>query len=341
MLTKTDLAKYPFVKEAAEYIKSLKIQVDELSSVEFNSIINRAEERIKEAVINAKVSKDWLSDEIEVLSFPIAIVLLSKVKDERIKLRYALSEAKRAYEFLINDKEEKILHIARETFEWKIDFADTNYNFKSFSFKLHFSDYLRNAVKIKDAKWKLINRILKEGYVFITKEEAARLLEEEIQRKILTKIEKSKIEAKNLEERIEKIISYSRKLSFASPIEFPKKTVFSAFPPCIKKIYEAVTSGSHASHMERFALTAFLLSVGVKPEDATQIFKGISDFDEEKTRYQIEHIGGMRGSGIKYSPPKCSTLKTYGLCINQDELCKKIAHPLSYYKKALKLWRKK
>ncbi len=341
MLTTIDLAKYPFVKEAAEYIKSLGLKIDELTSAEFTEIVNRAEERIKEALINTKISKDWLRNDIEILSFPTAILLLNKIKDEKIKRRYALSEAKRAYEFLINEENEKILYIAKETFNWKIDFANITINNRFFIFKIHFLNYLRNAIKIKDAKWKLTNRILREGYVYITKEEAVRLLEEEIQRKILAKIEDSKIEIKNFEEQIKRIIGYSNKLSFASSTDLPKTIVFSALPPCIKKIYESIKSGGHASHIERFTLTAFLLNIGLKPEEITQIFKEVSDFDEEKTRYQIEHIAGARGSGIKYAPPKCSTLKTYGLCINQDELCNKIMHPLTYYKKALKLWRKK
>jgi len=341
MLTIIDLAKYPFIKEAVDYIKNLGVKIDELASTDFAEVVKRAEERIKEALINAKISKDWLSNDIEILSFPAAIFLVSGIKDEKIKRRYALSEAKRAYEFLINEENEKILYIAKETFEWKADFANINFNNRFFTFKVHFSNYLRNAVKIKDAKWKLTNRILEEGYVYITKEEAARLLEEEIQKKILDKIENSKVEIKNFEEQIKRITGYSSKLSFAPSMDLPKTTVFSAFPPCIKKIYESVTSGGHASHMERFTLTAFLLNAGLKPEEITQIFKGVSDFDEEKTRYQIEHIAGARGSGIKYTPPKCSTLKTYGICINQDELCNKIRHPLTYYKKAVKFWRRK
>ncbi len=154
-------------------------------------------------------------------------------------------------------------------------------------------------------------------------------------------MENVKVEVKNFEEQIKRITAYSSKLSFSSSIELPKTAVFSAFPPCIKKIYESITSGGHASHAERFTLTAFLLNVGLKPEDVAQIFRSVSDFDEEKTRYQIEHIAGVRGSGIKYTPPKCSILKTYGICVNQDELCNKIRHPLTYYKRALKFWRKK
>ncbi|MBS7658687.1 MAG: DNA primase large subunit PriL [Candidatus Bathyarchaeia archaeon] len=342
MLTIIDLAKYPFTKEAAEYVKNLGLKIDDLTSIEFIEVINRAEERIKEAILNVKISKEWLHNDVEILSFPTAILLLSGIKDEKIKRRYALSEAKRAYEFLIDEENEKILHIAKETFNWKIEFVNTTFNNRFFTFKLHFSNYLRNAVKIKDTKWKLINRILEDGYVYLTKEEASRLLEEEIQRRILAKIEDSNVEIKNnFEEYIKRIISYSSKLSFVSSTELPKTMVFSAFPPCIKKIYESIISGGHASHVERFTLTAFLLNIGLKPEEITQIFKGVSDFNEEKTKYQIEHIAGARGSGIKYVPPKCSTLKTYGICINQDELCSKVVHPLTYYKKALKFWRKK
>ena len=42
------------------------------------------------------------------------------------------------------------------------------------------------------------------------------------------------------------------------------------------------------------------------------------------------------------TPPECSTMKTYGNCVNMDDLCKKdwLTHPLKYYKNKLK-WKKK
>jgi len=68
------------------------------------------------------------------------------------------------------------------------------------------------------------------------------------------------------------------------------------------------------------------------PEKVIDLFKSFSDFNERMTRYQVEHIAGERGSRTRYIPPKCGTLKTHGVCINPDELCKRVHHPLAYYR---------
>ena len=63
------------------------------------------------------------------------------------------------------------------------------------------------------------------------------------------------------------------------------------------------------------------------------VFSASPDFDESKTRYQIDHITGEI-SGTVYSPPECSTMKSYGICFDEDGLCRKewMTHPLKYYK---------
>jgi DNA primase large subunit len=67
-----------------------------------------------------------------------------------------------------------------------------------------------------------------------------------------------------------------------------------------------------------------------------KVFVSVTDFDEEFTRYQIEHIAGLRGSRTRYTPPTCSTLRTHGVCVNPDRICGRIKHPLSYYRR--KIW---
>lgn len=84
--------------------------------------------------------------------------------------------------------------------------------------------------------------------------------------------------------------------------------------------------------MERFALTSFLINIGMDVEKIVKLFVSISDFDEELTRYQVEHIAGLRGGRTKYTPPTCSTLRTHGLCIEPDNLCRRVKHPLHYYR---------
>jgi DNA primase large subunit len=112
--------------------------------------------------------------------------------------------------------------------------------------------------------------------------------------------------------------------------------VLEAFPSCIKGVYDSVSTGRPASHLGRFALTSFLLSVGMSAEDVFKFFRSVSDFNERMTRYQVEHIAGSRGSGTKYTPPNCSTLRTHGICVSPEPECRGAVNPLVCYKRKLR-----
>ena len=62
-----------------------------------------------------------------------------------------------------------------------------------------------------------------------------------------------------------------------------------------------------------------------------RLFATAPDFKESFTRYQVEHITGTT-SNTKYSPPKCDTLVSSGVCPGPNALCRQIRHPLSYYR---------
>jgi DNA primase large subunit len=117
---------------------------------------------------------------------------------------------------------------------------------------------------------------------------------------------------------------------------FPETVSEQAFPPCVQALYQAFTSGRHLSHIGRFTLTSFLVNVGMSSEKVIELFRNFSDFNERMTRYQVEHIAGERGSRTQYKPPKCDTLKTHGVCVNPDECCRRIYHPLGYYQRKTK-----
>jgi len=67
--------------------------------------------------------------------------------------------------------------------------------------------------------------------------------------------------------------------------------------------------------------------------DILEAFSTAPDFDTSKSEYQIKHITG-ESSGTEYSTPECSTMKSYGICFDPDELCGRdwMKHPLSYYR---------
>jgi len=117
--------------------------------------------------------------------------------------------------------------------------------------------------------------------------------------------------------------------------EMPERVVMEAFPSCIKGIYDRVAAGRPASHIGRFALTSFMLSIGMSAEDVFKFFRSVSDFNERMTRYQVEHIAGTRGSGTKYTPPNCATLRTHGICTSPEPECNRAVNPLICYKRKL------
>ncbi len=332
--TKNDLAKYPFLKEAADYVKTLDLKIEDLAAPEYSQILERAKERVEEAILYTIVSRKLQNEEVEILSFPTATMLAAATENPFIKRRYALAEAKQTYNDLRFEPREKILAIA-ENFQWKIETANAE-EAAPYEFKLHFTNYLKNTTNLREKKWKLVNRLLTHGNVYLTKNETARLLSEEVRRHIEKRLEIR--ELPKLPQKIAEIAETLKSLTLEkigkAEIEgIPKTVNKEVFPPCITALYEAASKGRHLSHIARFTLTTFLVNIGMPTENIIELFRASSDFNERLTRYQVEHIAGERGSRTRYKPPKCQTLQTHGVCTNPDEFCRAVRHPLGFYKK--------
>jgi DNA primase large subunit len=332
VITETDLAKYPFLKGVAKHVRPLDLRIETLPNHDMAIILNRAEERVKNAILFVYVGGKREKDDVEISSFPVAIMLAIATKNSFIKKRYALAEAKQAFSSMQSESREKILAIAAD-FNW--DLAANRDSVIPLEFALNFTDYLRNTVHLRDEKWKLVNRLMTHGTVYLNQHDVTRLLQEEVQRRIEKRLETT--ELPTFPEKITKIAEQLTELAKerigAEEMEgFPKVVTQSAFPPCIVALYEAASKGRHLSHIGRFTLTSFLVNIGMPPEKVNELFKSFSDYNERLTRYQVEHIAGERGSRTRYTSPQCATLQTHGVCTNSDDLCRRIRHPLKYYK---------
>ena len=333
---KNDIAKYPFLKAATKYMKIPDLKIEDLTNHGLDEILNRAEERVEEAILYARVSRKLKREDIEISSYPVAIILATATGNSFIKKRYALAEAKQAYEDLKVEPRTKILKFAKN-FRWRLML---NGDFEiPFEFMLSFTDYLRNTTHLRGKKWKLVNRLLSGGNVYLTRNEIARLLSEAIRKHIEKRLEIT--ETPRFPPKITEIAEKIKKLSVEkigkTEMEgFPRTIMQTAFPPCIKTLYQKISAGHHLSHIGRFTLTSFLINIRMPTENVIELFKSFSDYAERMTRYQVEHIAGERGSRTHYIPPKCETLKTHGVCSNPDELCQRTYHPLVYYRRKIK-----
>ncbi|MGD0176211.1 MAG: DNA primase large subunit PriL [Candidatus Bathyarchaeia archaeon] len=339
LLTKYDLAKFPFTAEASSYIKSRGIDPLDLVRPELVPILERALERIRQGVFSGRISADLTQEDVDILAYPTALMLISAMRDDRTRRRYALAEAKRAYELLREETPEKLLQVATGTFGWDAKLVERDVGDSHFEFALYFTFYVSNSSRIHDLRWKLVNRVLEGGYVLLPREDFARLLEEEVQSRVLEKTADPTVALpEELDKRVEPLRSMLKARSqYLAADEMPRAVMASAMPPCMKNLLSLLQTSKHISHMGRFAMAAFLLNIGTNEEDLLKMFKTFTDFDERIARYQVEHIAGKRGSRRKYTAPNCGTMRTHGLCINPDELCGTIKHPLSYYRRKARI----
>ncbi|MEW5760243.1 MAG: DNA primase large subunit PriL [Candidatus Thermoplasmatota archaeon] len=325
------ISKYPFLEIASEYMKKNGPSLEELlNEPEYESARIWGKKRVFEAIEKDEISYKFESDVDglrELLGYVVSRIIVSCVNDSYLTRRYALAEARRIRRHL--KKEEDIDEMANEL----------NINFEKIDDKyaLRFTKYLKLAKNIRNKDWRLINQDIKDGFVKLSKDKACRLIEEALRFRFESElpIETNKTLMERFKETAEeiKLVLKERKKKFE--IKETGKVDFSAFPPCMKNLVGMAQASENISHSGRFALTTFLNSVGFSKNEILKIFGTTPDFDEGKTTYQVEHITGI-SSGTIYSPPKCKTMLTYGLCIDKDELCASISHPMSYYKKRRK-----
>src|SRR5881409_3612787 len=144
MLTRADLAKYPFLLEAQEYIRELGFTIEDIAQPEFSSVLERAEKRLEEAFAKGKIAQEAPDEKTEILYFPVSNLILSLTGEERARRRFALAEAKRAYELLRLEPPDKLEQIATKTFGWKLRRIDTQLGRRLYDFALGLTDYLHN-----------------------------------------------------------------------------------------------------------------------------------------------------------------------------------------------------
>ena len=326
------LAKYPFLQEAKEYVKREAPSFQELL---VDPLYERARiigvERVDNAFERGDVGNRSLVVDVdslmELLSYPIARMITVCIEDTYLKRRYALGEAVHMYRNLIREPPLFLSEIAEE-FNLDVKFMDEKIS-------VYFIDYLRYA-PTRYKKWKMINREMIHGYITVSPKDLARLLQEALRERINQELDNRVCNESIIQifssdiNRIRNKVKALRKEIEVTPIG---KLEVKYLPPCIKNLLDSIQSGENVPHTGRFALVSFLNGLKLSREEIIAVFSRAPDFEEEKTRYQIEHITGI-SSSTKYTPPGCDKMRTYGLCPLEErtDLCKEINHPLTYYK---------
>ena len=327
-------AKFPFLRDAAEYVKDQGVTLEDLLTHQaYRQARARGKARVIDALEYGVIQLRPMATEgdclEEILSYPMARMYVSGVDDRFLTRRYALSEGVTMYERLEREEMDIVEEVAYQ--------LDVSASQESGSLRMHFSNYLLYTSRMRSKDWKLINTEVKRGYVLLPQLRFARVLQQALQDKLESELplplDESILRAladdiNDLKER-----TAIRREQYKAE-DFGKVSVEN-FPPCMKHFIGMAQAGENLPHSARFALVSFMHHIGLTSEEILNLFAASPDFNISKTKYQIEHITGEI-SGTEYTPPECTTMKSYGICFNPDSLCQnpkaKVKHPLGYYR---------
>lgn len=331
------LAYYPFLDEARQAVRELGPELpDLLTGNLYVGVRERAAARVRGALTDRTIPAAEVRTDrgalAEVMSVPVARMLVVLLGDRTLVARYAAAEGARLADVLRQDAPS--LEAIADALAVPVERDGT--------WRIHFADYLRVAPVWED-DWKLIQRPMARGWLPLTDKDLAALCGRALEARIQAE----------LDEELKRPVHADVQTALASIVEALAEELAEAkqdwntgdfgpvqdrlFPPCIHQIFDQMKDGAMVTHHARFAMASFLATVGMTAQDIMDYFRTIPNFDPDKSRYQITHIAGEQGVD-KYTPPGCATMQTNGICPleKRDNLCFKIKHPLSYYRARLK-----
>ncbi|ELZ22888.1 DNA primase large subunit [Haloterrigena salina JCM 13891] len=331
-------ARYPFLETARDAVATEAVDLATVVDQD-RAVVDRARERVVAALEDGETGEPRRDTRVELLSYPVARVLVSMVEERVLVRKYARAEAATAYDRFTTDFENTTelksvestgLDLEALLAEFDLDGAVRE---TADGYRIDVGTYLPLAEDLWGDEWHLVNRALTDGEVPVDDDELLTLLREAIRSRIEDGLpfDVPDVIAAALEDEAAEIREVLADLELTQDID---TVVPDLFPPCMKALLDDIQKGEHLPHHSRFAITAFLTSIGMTTDEIVELYRVNSSFGEEMTRYQTDHIRGD-SSPTEYSPPSCATMQSYGDCVNKDDLCERIPHPMAYYEERI------
>jgi DNA primase large subunit len=323
------LSRYPILPEARQFFEAFEVE-------ELDHLAEATKARVIEAIQRGEKGvlprEDPMTD---LLTFALARVLCIATKEPWLLKRWALAEASRMERYLHVEADETKKMVLKALLNVEgVDEFMTKKVGEDYKYRVHFTEYLKLNRELSGPEWRLVNRMLTGGYVYLREAEAVRLFRQRAYQMLSSVENVPKVTIKQLppklQEAAEDVMRELVKLRSSYAYEEITSAPSDDWPPCMMAIRARI---AEASHRELFTITAYMINKGYSMEQILALISERPDFNERIARYQVEHIAGLRGSRTKYRPPSCQTMKSLGLCVEDGRRCPKwIKNPLEYRK---------
>ncbi|MFC6989978.1 DNA primase [Haloplanus sp. GCM10025708] len=342
-------ARYPFFTAAREAVQAAAIDPPQLVA-EDHPAVERGSERVERALLSGTVASEtpdrWRARD-ELLSYPVARVLVSLVDSPAAVEKYAAAEAATAVERFREDFERggdglRSVSTPRVDLddvlrEFGLDAAvdrETADRAGDERVRVDVDAYLRLSNPDWGDRWRLVNRELAAGRVRLERGDLYRLLEAAVRRCVVEGLPfdvRASASGEALADALEDEVATLRDLLSerdAPPARDVDTVAPAQFPPCVRALVERAREGDLPAH-SAFSLTAFLTAIGMDADGVA----AFCDLDPETVEYRVAVLED--GDDVQYPPPSCETMDAYGDCVNRDERCETVSNPLAYYAAAL------
>ncbi|WP_435065287.1 DNA primase [Halobaculum sp. EA56] len=340
-------ARYPFFAAAREAVRASGVDLAALVA-DGDPAVDRGRERVERALTEGTVEADdpaeWdIRDEL--LSYPVARILVSLLDSPAAVEKYADAEARTAYRRFTEDlgrarddgARRDPARVDRDALlrEFDLDGAVRVEEPKPGQPEgkwlwLGVSAYLSYVDPDWGDDWRLVNRELADGEVRAEREELYRLLREAVRDRVEEGLPFEGV-SDDLADELEAEIADLRDLLADRSVHTDLDVVAPEhFPPCVARLLERARDGDDLGPHARFALLSFLAGLNLDAEEAV----ALSGLDPDLV---VDRFAYLRDeSGAQYPPPSCRTLGEYGLCDNEENHRSVAPHPLEYYSRQLR-----
>jgi DNA primase large subunit len=337
-------ARYPFLRSARTAVREAGVDLATLVATA-DPVVERARERVERALLDgtteSETPRDWSTRE-ELLSYPVARILVSLLDADAAIEKYATAEAKTAYTRFTEDIESDDGRADRISLDHLLSEFDLARRCRPEPaqrgapepqwFRLGVGAYLELVDPSWGDDWRLVNRELADGEVRVRREELYRLLRAAIRSRVTEGLPFEGVSEEIATELESEITDLQDLLSQRTSTADVDTLVPELFSPCLRALLERVRDGEEISPQARFSLLSFLASLGLTTEETVTLCEG--GLDPKTVADAFEMLQDRSGS--QFPPPSCETLGAYGVCDNEDNHRAVAPHPLDYYQRQLR-----
>lgn len=333
-------ARYPFLDAARDAVEAADVDLAALVA-DGGPAVERGRERVERALLSGTVAAEepriW-SDRAELLSYPVARVLVSLLDVPGAVEKYAAAEAATARERFVDDFEADLelkssadQRLTLDRLLADFDMAGRVEPLGDGRFSVAATAYLELAAGLDDPQWRLATRPLSAGTLPVSRPELYTLLREAVARRVAEGLPLSvpDVIAEPLDGELAAI---RRQIEDLDPPTGFETVTPGLFPPCMRALLSRARDGESLPDESAFSLVSFLLGVGLDGDAVIEL----CSFDGERAARVRDRIQRLEtDDGVVATPPSCTVIDEYGDCVDPDETCNRIQHPLSYYERQL------